>query len=245
MKLNALKHVGNFAGETDIEQWLDRMELAIRIDGIPVENHADILALHLQGAAYDTWKGLSTASRQDAAAIKAELRKVFGMQRMEAWNRVVTLGRLAPCDTVDVAFEEVKKLVGIAAEGEDPIGRIAACIFATRLSPPVRDQVLLQCGVDMKPTAVVACAKQLRSVASDSPTIGLSAAASLPKTTDSATESRSDEPDSRRLTARKKGKGQSKCFRCDQRGHFARDCTAAMPAHHAVSGNGQAGQPPV
>ena len=37
-------------------------------------------------------------------------------------------------------------LIDIVAEGEDPIGKITACIFATRLSPPVRDQVLLQCG---------------------------------------------------------------------------------------------------
>ena len=85
VKLNALKHVGNFAGETDIEQWFDRMEMAMRIDGIPVGSHADVLAMHLEGPAYDTWKGLSVASKQNAAAIKAE------SLACSAWRRGIGL----------------------------------------------------------------------------------------------------------------------------------------------------------
>ena len=55
-KLNALKHVGNFTGDEDVERWLGRMELTLRIDEIPAARHADVLSLHLEGAAFDTWK---------------------------------------------------------------------------------------------------------------------------------------------------------------------------------------------
>jgi hypothetical protein len=70
-KLNALKRVGNFCGDTDVERWLDKMEVALRIDRIETEQHADVLVLHLEGAAYDAWKGLFSADQADAAKIKA------------------------------------------------------------------------------------------------------------------------------------------------------------------------------
>ena len=53
-KLHALKHVGNFDGSTDVERWLDRVELALEIDQIPDSQHANILALHKEGVAHDT-----------------------------------------------------------------------------------------------------------------------------------------------------------------------------------------------
>ena len=88
--LNALKHVGNFAGDEDVERWLDRMELALRIDEIPAARHADALALHLEGAAFDTWKG-----RKGCGNHKAELKAVFGLQRIDAWMLAVSSGSLA------------------------------------------------------------------------------------------------------------------------------------------------------
>ena len=229
IKLHALKCVGNFAGDADIERWVDRMEMALRIDGIPAEQHADVLALHLEGPAYDTWKGLSEMQKQSSTAIKAKLRAVFGLQRMDAWNQVASLGPVVPGDTIDVMFEEVKKLVGIAAKGEDLIGCIAACLLTARLLPPVRDQVLLQCGKDMKAASVV---KQLLSASRPG---GLAAAANLPNKTTSKKA-----PD--RLN-RQNDRGQIKCYWCRRPGHFARRCPTDLSELPAVSGNGQSGQP--
>ncbi len=45
MKSHALKRVGNFAGNVEIERWVDRLEMALRVDGIPQYQHADVLAL--------------------------------------------------------------------------------------------------------------------------------------------------------------------------------------------------------
>ena len=69
VKLQALKRVGVFYGDSDVERWLDKVEVAMRIDGIPAEKHADVLALNLEGPAHDCWKRLPAESRTDASAI--------------------------------------------------------------------------------------------------------------------------------------------------------------------------------
>ena len=142
-KLHALRHVSDFDGSADVERWLDRMELALRIDRIPADQHADVLALHLEGAAHDTWKGLPPEKQADVEAVRNEMRAVFGLQRMDAWNRLTTLGTVVSGDPVDVAFVETRNLVNIAAAGPDSLGRVAACFLTARLPPRVRDQVLL------------------------------------------------------------------------------------------------------
>lgn len=230
-KLNALRSVGNFDGSSDIERWIDRMEMAMGIDGIEDSKHAVVLSFHLEGAAFDTWKGLSEDGRKDAAVIKAELRSVFGLGRMEAWNLATASGTISPGDTVDVAFEGLKKLVGKAVAGDDPVGRVAACLLIARLSPQVREQVLLQCGKDMVPAAVVACAKQL--ISATSTTRGLSAAAS--RSTPNNAARRHGQQD----------KSTVRCFQCQKLGHYKHECKEVPPTHAAVSGNGRTGQPRV
>ena len=54
---------------------------------------------------------------------------------MDAWNRLTSLDALLPGDLVDVAFAEARKLVSIAAAGEAPLDRVAACFVTARLPP--------------------------------------------------------------------------------------------------------------
>lgn len=230
LKLNALKSVGNFAGDTDVERWIERMDLALRIDGIPDDRHADVMALHLEGAAFDTWKGLSVDKKMNVAAIKAELRAVFGLQRMDAWNLAASLVPIAPGDTVDVVFEELKKLVGIAAAGGDTEGRIAACLLISRLPLAIREQVLLQCGTDMEPTAVVKCAKQLMATSSSFNNVYTA--------TTVAGSSLWNKPGSTAKPRKRKDLSTIRCFKCHVIGHIARNCHAKS----AVSGNECTGQ---
>ena len=180
MKLHALKQVGNFSGDTDVERWIDRIEMALRIDQVPAELQADALAMNLEGAAYDAWKGLSTEKKKDVASIKAAFRSVFGLRRMAAWEFALSLGEIAPGDTADGTFEEMKKLVGIVAAGADPFGQVAACMFTARLPTAMRDQVLLRCGKNMQPADIVDCAKQLWPAASFASGV-YSATASMPQ----------------------------------------------------------------
>jgi hypothetical protein len=73
-------------------------------------------------------------------------------------------------EPMDVAYEEIKKLVKIAASGADQLDRVAACIFTSRLPLHIHEQVLLQCGKDMVPSAVVTSAKRLMSANSNAVT---------------------------------------------------------------------------
>ena len=217
VKLHALKRVGAFAGETDVERWIDRIELAMRIDGVPESKHADVHSLHLE--TYDSWKGLAADKKQDAAAIKAELRMVFGLQRMEAWSLASSSRDIGPGETVDVLFEELKKLVGIATEGGDAVGRIAACLFIGRLPSDVRERIPLQCGKDMTPVVVVECAKQLMAIVSP-PTPAFSATVDRPVSQDATASRRS------RRNAGKQ-RAECRCFNCHQLGHLAREMTCS------------------
>ena len=102
VKLHALKQVGRFDGTGDVERWIDRMELALRIDDVPESRHADVLALHLERDGYDTWKGMTENDRKDADKIKHQLRLVFGIGKFEAWMKVAACGIITPGETVDV-----------------------------------------------------------------------------------------------------------------------------------------------
>ena len=75
--MKALKQIGNFSGEGDVNRWIDRFEVAIWLDN-EEEDEADHLVMRLEGPAYDTWRGLSSTEQSDAKAIKSALQRVFG-----------------------------------------------------------------------------------------------------------------------------------------------------------------------
>ena len=141
----------------------------------------------------------------------------------------VSSGSLTPGDTVDVTFEEMRKLVDRAVEGDDAIGHMTACLLTMRLPLHVCKQVLLKCGKDIVPTGVVACTKQLMVVHSP-PAQGLS------MVTGSRGESKAAVVASNIDThpgqsSWQKGQSIHKCFRCQLPGHLACDCTAEpLPA---------------
>ena len=248
VKLNALKKAGSFSGDGDVEQWIDRMEQALLIDGIPESSHAAVLSLHLNGAAYDTWKGLSAEGKIDATQIKTALRSVFGMQKMDAWMKAVSSGGLIPGETVDVAFAELRKLLTIVTKGGDVLDTVAACMLMTRLPSRVRDQVLLQCGQEMNPASVVTSAKQLMSSASSIQYQGGAAVAVMdvvrPIGQHGWKDGRSGASSGVRHGGRRSPSNYTsvECFHCHQRGHIARFCPAKTST---VSGNAVGGQPQV
>ena len=50
------------------------METAIRIDEVPKDKEADLLTINLDGPVRDVWEGLSVDMKDNAEAIKDELR---------------------------------------------------------------------------------------------------------------------------------------------------------------------------
>ena len=145
--MKAMKKISNFSGEEDVERWIDKFEVAVRIDG-KEDKETDLLAMYLEGPAYDTWKGLTPAEKSDAKAIKDSLRDVFGLRRREAWRlaleRKIKLG-----ENIAVAAEEIMKNVSIACEG-DPLQLAAGLMLFIALPEDVQIQAVLQRGNNLK-----------------------------------------------------------------------------------------------
>ena len=260
VKLNALKKIGAFDGTGDIERWIDRLELALEIDEVPTASHARVLSYHLEGDACDTWKGLSWKEKEDADAIKAELRSVFGLQKMAAWTQATAPVVLAPGESVDVAFQDLKRLVTTASTGTDTVSQVAACLLVQRLPTSIREQVLLTCGKTMDPSQVLSSAKQLMAASSDNclTTSRYSATALVNHGHFSSKDGQAELQRRKASQLRRTRCGgcerfghlqaqcRVRCFRCSEVGHVARKCSARSQATSAsvpaVPGNGVTGQ---
>ena len=190
--------------------------------------------------------------REDATKIKAALRAVFGMRKMDAWCRATAPVTLVPGDCVDVVFQELKRLIKTTTGDSDPVSQIASCLLLQRLPPAVRDQVLLRCGETLDPAEVVKCSRQLLSTTISADSIATHHSAMV-----AAKGSRPFKDDGDRKSFRCGGCGRVghhqdrcrvKCFKCNEVGHIARVCTSrqisqSQKAQSAVPGNGEAGQP--
>ena len=138
-------------------------------------------------------------------------------------------------------LSETLKLVSTAAEGSDPLGRVAACFLTARLPPRIRDQVLLQCGKDMEPSEVLVCEKRLLSTAA-SLSDGLVMAAGATRATQKSRATKELLIQRPRRQALVHARYTLCCFRCHEVGHFARECITILPAGSAVRGNVFAGE---
>ena len=106
MKL--LEVVKPFSGEEDIEQWLDRFEVAVDIVEEPKDDTAKkskmakMVPLLLSGPAYSTWKQLSTGDKSDFEKVAAALCR---KSKVSAWQELKLL-RFLPGDSVE-GFENI------------------------------------------------------------------------------------------------------------------------------------------
>ena len=158
---NALKEISRFMGSEDVERWIRRFEMAIRIDRLQ-EEEADALALKLDGPAYDTWAGLSPLAQAEAEEIKAALRKAYGKSRTDAWMGLMSCS-LLPDEPVDACAERIKKDVAVALAGSDPKDSVGALVLMGLLPPEVRDKVALHLNDNLTVEQVVSTTKVVMS----------------------------------------------------------------------------------
>ena len=89
--------VGKFHGAGDVEQWLDKYELSLKITSTAADEAAlkkemvQLLPLFLADGAYATWKGLSESEKEDFETVKSALRRVFGKSKLSAWAELKSL----------------------------------------------------------------------------------------------------------------------------------------------------------
>ena len=208
LKLNALKRIPDFSGDDDVEKWIDRVESAIRIDGVPEENRADVIIMRLDGPARMTWKAMPADQQLNFSSIKARLRETYGMRRYEAWTKIH--GTIDPTESLDSTWERIKSLVSVAASGNDPIGHISACIFLSQMAPEIRDKILLHCGQSYDPQRVLDSAKSI-SIRNTNSDVALAI------------------PCASNTPAIRQNQSNFRCERCERHGHVAKDYRASYP----------------
>ena len=98
--------------EENLEQWFDRFEEAIDViheaetQAEKDEMMAKLMPIFLEDQAYGTWKLLTSVEKKDLAAVKAALRRVFGVSKLAAWQKLKTL-RFLPGDSVDLLANDI------------------------------------------------------------------------------------------------------------------------------------------
>ena len=158
--MKAIKLVNKFAGEEDVERWIDTFELAVNIDNLK-DKEAQYLSMFLSGLAYDTWKNLSAGEKKDATAIKSALRNAFGMRRLDAW-RAAQSKRVHLGDSVDAIGDQITKCVSVAvAGGGNPLEYVKGLMLLEALPINIRDQVMLFLGNDLSYSEVLRAAKRI------------------------------------------------------------------------------------
>lgn len=259
MKLNEV--VAKFSGAAgeDIEQWLDRFSVAIRVteeitpdpttdpkgDKAVQKKMVTLMPLLLNGSAYATWKRLSTADKEDHAAIVKALRRVYGKTKAAAWRELKAL-RLLPGEPVDVLADQITNLLSVVTGGKDCPGPLAAAFLLDAIPSRIAQQARLRHGEDMDLDAIVSSVKTLLAGSEENTE---TAAVSISNVhTGTATGNRvssQDERGEKTKTLRCYGcnrLGHARrdcpvvCFRCHGRGHIQRNCLQAQ----LLAGNDQA-----
>ena len=231
--------VKRFSGEPDqdVEQWLNRFDVAIELIEKPADDKAksglkaQLAPLLLDEPAYSTWQQLEASEKKDFKNIEDALRRVFGKSITSAWQEVKAV-RLFPGEPVDVLVTRIQRLLSIVAEGASVPEQMTSVFLIDALPARVAEQVRLQHGEHMTLKSVSSCAKALLSSTDSSTEI----------TAGAARAHHAGSPTVPKEPPRCYGCGRSGhvkrncrilCYGCQERGHMQRNCPL-------VTGNGQA-----
>lgn len=222
--MKAMKRIEAYDGTSDVERWINRFELAVKLDGL-TDREADVLSMYVDGSAYDTWHRLTDEAKSDPSIIKSELRKVYGMRRTEAWQSALSR-RIMIGENLDVAGEEILRLLSTATSEANTYDRVAGLILLNALPSNVREQVSLNLGDQFTYDDVISCANKIWPSANKG-VVAISSAKSM------QTKIMPQMGKVRCHCCNREGHIRRdcrlRCFRCGRQGHKSNECNSAVP----------------
>lgn len=207
-----IKLVSRFDGSSDILVWLDRLQMLCDVQGVKSDMR-EIIPLFLDGPAYECYAQMSDEVKLDGPSLKKALRRAFGMDPFEAFEKLRAL-RWTEGERVEVYLARIKRLATLCEIDSD---EFVLHTFVTGLpkatATQLRTQVLL-CKVSesllVEKTKII-LGERLGAFQQE---------VTMPM---------------QKETSNFEAKGVPKCFGCGRRGHFIRDCQMKSPSQNDIS----------
>lgn len=195
--------VSKFDGIRDVDDWVEKFLLAVRLRGISQKDYADMCAILLEGPALNVYRQLPDTDKKDHVKIIDALKKAFGPTMFESHDKFVNR-KLQPGEAPDTFMADLKSYARGMFLQEHSVSRLLICQFVNGLPTEVASMVRALCTEKSTISEVVDLAKSIianqRASGGDS---YLGAAAAINK-----------------QLPRKQ-----RCYQCSGFGHIAKDCT--------------------
>ena len=187
--------IERFDGSTDFAEWIKKLELVAKLQGIA--DLKNFLPLFLTGNAFAVYDALSDKTKDDFNALKSSLLRAFSLDSFSAFDRLLSR-RYVHGESVDVYLSDLRRLFGLIGTVDDML----KCAFVSGLPEDVQLQLKAASALD---------AMSLEQVAERARTINF-----REREIGAAAQSRQ---------RKDPGREERSCYRCGERGHLARSCT--------------------
>ena len=225
-------------GNEKIEQWLDRLDVAVEIFGVDgKEMIVKMMPLLLLDDAYATWGQLDEKEKKDYDGIKSALRQVFGKSKLVAWQELKNL-KLLPGDSLDVLLGTIKGLFKIISGKQETPEEVVGMHFLDALPNSISAHLRVLHGEKMELKEILISAKSLWATNSEQVNNSFAFVGSRFNTPKRNVNNVSQSK-IRCFCCNRIGHTRENCyvscFLCGERGHYKKDCKTQ------ISGNGSAG----
>ena len=194
--------IKHFSGEGDVVTWLNKVRLVAKLQ--QVNDVASLLPLYLEGDALPLYREMGEEDQKQIEQIEARLKEVFPDDAFAAY-RIVTMIRWAG-ERVDIYANKIRQLVGLAGFKGDGLERLTKLTFVTGFPDTV------SIGLQQVPNIEALTMENLISRA---------------RVLTATEEQNQDVVAATRSThgsARSSPSTNVTCYRCNIKGHLAKDC---------------------
>ena len=191
-----------FSGEGDVVAWLKKVRLVVKLQ--QVDNVACLLPLYLEGDALALYMEMEEDDQKQIEQIEAWLKEAFTDDAFTAYRKVTMIRWAGKC--MDVYANKIRQLVGLARFKEDGLERLTKLTFVTGFPDTI--SIRLQQVSNIKAMTMGDLISRARVLTT-------------------AEEQNQDvvaDTHSPHNSARSSPSTNVTCYRCNIKGHLAKDC---------------------